>query len=57
MELIWEVDKGTTHNKLLYCSIEFRTPKDISMVKQTVENAIFFQSLFGIRAVFPTLTR
>lgn len=45
------------HNKLLYCSIELRTPKDISMEKQTVENAMFLQSLLGIRAVFPPLTR
>lgn len=56
-ESIWQEDKGITHNKLLYCSIEFRTPKDMSTVKHTVENAMFFQSLFGIRAVFPALTR
>lgn len=49
--------EGFAYNKLLYCSIEFRTPNDIRMPKHTVENAMFFQSLFGITAVLPALTR
>lgn len=51
------VRENLSYNKLLYCSIVFRTPKDISIAKHIVENWIFFQSLFGMRAVFPTLTR
>lgn len=49
--------ESLAYNKLLYCSIVLRTPKDISIAKHIVENWIFLQSLFGMRAVFPTLTR
>lgn len=48
---------GVAYNKLLNCSMELRTPNDMSMPPHTVENARFFQSLFGINAAFPTLTR